>query len=934
MSRKKNEIPVDNNMVDVLLEEAMPENFLPYAVEVAKDRALPDVRDGLKPVHRRILYGAYLLKALPDKPYFKSARIVGDILGKFHPHGDSSVYDAMVIMAQNFATREPLFDGHGNFGSMDGDSAAAMRYTEARLSNIAMELLRDIDKNTVDFTPNYSDTELEPTVLSARYPNLLVNGSFGIAVGLATNIPPHNLGEVIDGTCAYIDNNEITTKELMKYIKAPDLPTGGEIIGKSSLLSAYETGVGKVVLRAKTSIETLENGRLAIVIHEFPYKENKAAILQSISEMTGDEKHKKNLRDISDIRDESDRNGVRAVIEFKKSATPDIVEKHLKYLLKKSNLQKNLSFNMVALANKKPETLSLKSMIAYYVEHQKEVVSRRTQYELDAAQKRFHIVEGFIKAISIMDDLVKVIRASKSKKDSKDNIMKTFGFTDEQAEAIVTLMLYRLTTLEIASFEKEYKSLAREIKRLQKILSNEKSLLNLIKEELMDIKERFGNPRKTAIVEDEKEAVINIEEMIIDEEVVITLSKEGFIKRLPQKTYLRSNFNADDIEYREGDYCEFVFNSNTKNDLVAFTESGQMFRTKVINIPEQKWKEKGVRISEIITSLDYEKEKIVNILEINDFEDSKKVVFITKQGNIKVTSFDKFKTNYAKSMATKLKSGDEVIGCYVVSKDSHKLKFHIETEKGFVFVCDEPEISLADKNILPTQFINMLDGDLIKEIGLFEGEVESKCMLSINSDFVVKTGVGKEYSKDDYIVVGDNSGNIYTISVNTIMSVNELNLKSVFNFEIISATFVKKEDVPRSCIYFITEKGMIKKVKSEDIVNAPLNQCCKLKDGDKIVNISVGVNDESKIIMVSSKGKVLRFSDNSFVSTGKAAGTIVGMKLKDDDFVKIGYIESEINPYEFLVKGKKSFDIDSIHEKNKGTMGINFEYKINDVIVK
>ncbi|MDU1833107.1 MAG: DNA gyrase subunit A [Finegoldia magna] len=413
----------------------MPDNYLPYAIEVAKDRALPDVRDGLKPVHRRILYGAYLLKAFPDRPYYKSARIVGDILGKFHPHGDTSVYDAMVILAQNFSTREPLISGHGNWGSMDGDGAAAMRYTEARLAPIAMEMIRDIDKDTVDMVPNYSDSEMEPTVLPSRYPNLLVNGTFGIAVGLATNIPPHNLEEVTNGVLAYIDNKDITTDEIMEHIKGPDLPTGGVLIGKNSLKSAYETGEGKVTCRAKTCIETLENGRLGIVITEFPYRRNKSKILQTISEMTADKKHSKVLEGITDIRDESDRNGIRAVIEFKKAMSENDVEKVLKYLFKKTDLQCNISFNMVALCNGKPETMGLKTIIKHYVNHQKEIVTRRTKRELEIAEKRFHIVEGFIKAIDIMDEVIKTIRASKSKKDASTNLINNFAFTEIQAGA-------------------------------------------------------------------------------------------------------------------------------------------------------------------------------------------------------------------------------------------------------------------------------------------------------------------------------------------------------------------------------------------------------------------------------------------------------------------------------------------------------------------
>ncbi|WP_315115356.1 DNA topoisomerase (ATP-hydrolyzing), partial [Clostridium intestinale] len=574
MAKKKTEIPQDNNIVRVPLEEAMPDNYLPYAIEVAKDRALPDVRDGLKPVHRRILYGAYLLKAYPDRPYYKSARIVGDILGKFHPHGDSSVYDAMVILAQNFTTREPLIDGQGNWGSIDGDGAAAMRYTEARLAPIAMEMLRDIDKDVVEMVPNYSDSEMEPRVLPAKYPNLLVNGTFGIAVGLATNIPPHNLKEVIDGTLAYIDNNEITTKELMNYIKGPDLPTGGVIIGRESIQTAYETGEGKVVLRAKTSIEKLENGRVGIVITEFPFRRNKAKLLQTISEMTGDKRHAKALEAITDIRDESDRTGIRAVIELRKASDEEAADKILKYLFKKTDLQCNISFNMVALADGKPETLGVKSIITHYVNHQKEVITRRTTKDLENAEKRFHIVEGFIKAINVLDEVITTIRASKSKKDAGINLINKFGFTEPQAEAILELMLYRLTGLEINIFEKEYKELEKTIKKLKKILAEEKELLKVIKAELLEVSEKFANPRRTQIIHDENEGKIDIEELIVVEDVVITLSKDGFIKRIPLKTYARINADPEDIEYREGDFLTYTLNGNTRDSLGVFTDAG------------------------------------------------------------------------------------------------------------------------------------------------------------------------------------------------------------------------------------------------------------------------------------------------------------------------------------------------------------------------
>ncbi len=663
---KKIQIPKDNNIIPIPLEEAMPDNYLPYAVEVARDRALPDVRDGLKPVHRRILYGSYLLKAFPDKPYFKSARIVGDILGKFHPHGDTSVYDSMVILAQNFTTRYPLIDGHGNWGSIDGDGAAAMRYTEARLAPIAMEMIRDIDKNVVEMVPNYSDTEEEPKVLPARYPNLLVNGVFGIAVGLATNIPPHNLEEVANGVIAYMENNDITTKELMKHIKGPDLPTGGIIIGKNSMLSAYETGEGKVTLRAKSTIEKLENGRLGIVITEFPYRRNKAKLLQTISDMTGDKRHSKALESIVDIRDESDRTGIRAVIEFRKSTDMDTAEKVLKYLYKRTDLQCNLSFNMVALADGKPQTLGLKDIIIHYVRHQKDVITRRTKKELQDAEKRFHIVEGFIKAINIMDDVIAVIRASKSKKDASDNLIDKFGFTEVQATAILELMLYRLTGLEIKVFEKEYRELERLIKRLQKILKDENELIKVIKTELLEITDRYKDSRRTEIIEDENEAKIDIEELVVVEDIVVTLSNEGFIKRVPLKSYNRSNAEPDSIEYREGDFAKYIFNSNTRDSIMLFTSKGNMYQIKGNTVPESRWKDKGEKVDSLIRGIDLDSESIVAAYSINNIHSPENYIFITSRGNIKKTPLEKFETNYTKLSALKLEDGEELVKVQLV----------------------------------------------------------------------------------------------------------------------------------------------------------------------------------------------------------------------------------------------------------------------------
>jgi len=913
-TRKKNEIPRDNNIVRVPLEEAMPDNFLPYAIEVAKDRALPDVRDGLKPVHRRILYGAHLLKAYPDKPYYKSARIVGDILGKFHPHGDTSVYDAMVILAQDFSTREPLIDGHGNWGSIDGDSAAAMRYTEARLSNIAMEMLRDIDKDVVDMVPNYSDSEMEPKVLPAKYPNLLVNGTFGIAVGLATNIPPHNLKEVIDGTLAYIDNNEISTKELMRYIKGPDLPTGGVLIGKDSLTAAYETGEGRVVLRAKASIEKLETGRVGIVISEFPYKKNKARLLQTISEMTGDKRHSKALEAIVDIRDESDRTGIRAVIELKKAADEETADKVLKYLFKKTELQSNLSFNMVALANGKPETFGLKSIIVHYVNHQKDIITRRTVKELQMAEKRFHIVEGFIKAIDIMDEVIATIRSSKSKKDASENLTSKFGFSEIQAEAILELMLYRLTGLEINVFKKEYKELEKEILRLKKILSEEKELLKVIKAELSQVSSKFGSARRTKIIHDENEAKIDVEELIVVEDVMITLSKDGFIKRVPLKTYNRSNSDPQDIEYREGDSLEYLLAGNTREVLDIFTKSGYMYQMKVNDIPEMKWKDKGIKADEIVRSLSLDSETITGAFIINSFTNNYCLQFITSKGNIKKTAADKFITGYTKIQAIKLKEGETLVNVALFDSEREEKYIKIETDNGLIFTVREPELEPQDRNVIP----------------------QGLCSIS-NEDFIVNAHYAEEYSPVDFIAAVDKKGSIRTYKEGRIPgslmycktnSFEDIliftNLGRTFKFKgaiienadmtelsNIVIGFEKNEEIidimsvddfyGEEYIYFFTKNGLIKKTSLKEFQG---DYSCtityKLKNpDDRVVSVS-RMGDNPNILIVTRKAMGIMFEGEAVSIMGKVASGVTGISLKEDDEVVMGKCLSTL-----IVNGEK-----------------------------
>lgn len=899
MSKKINNIPKDNNIIRVLLEEAMPDNFLPYAIEVAKDRALPDVRDGLKPVHRRILYGAYQLKAFPDKPYYKSARIVGDILGKYHPHGDTSVYDSMVIMAQDFSTRGPLIDGHGNWGSMDGDGAAAMRYTEARLTSMAMEMLRDIDKDTVDMVPNYSDSEMEPKVLPSRYPNLLVNGTFGIAVGLATNIPPHNLGEVTSGVLAYIDNNEITTKELMNYIKGPDLPTGGILIGENSILSAYETGEGKVTLRSKTSIEKLDNGKIGIVITEFPYRRNKARILQGISEMTGDKKHAKALDSIIDIRDESDRNGVRAVIELRKNADEDLADKVLKYLFKKTDLQCNVSFNMVALADGKPQTMGLKTIIKHYVDHQKDIVTRRTKKELSIAEKRFHVVEGFIKAINVLDEVIKTIRESKSKKDAGINIMNKFGFTEIQAEAILELMLYRLTGLEIKVFEKEYDELTKTIKKLKNILDKEKELFKVIKSELKEVSDKHSNERRSMIINNDDEGKIDLEELIVVEDVVITLSKEGFIKRLPQKNYNRLNAKPEDIDYREGDSLNCIINGNTKDSLIIFTNKGNMYQTKIVNIVEGKWKEKGERLEELIKTLNLQNEKIIDIFAIDNFNPNKYIQFATKNGGIKKSSLDKFQTSYSRLQGLKLKDEDEIIDIKLLN-ESEKLEFaEFETKEGLIFDVDLGGVEDQPRNNLPNQLFNLSNKDEVIKVK-YKNQLEYiEFNISINNKGMLKA-YNKIKKNDDlkvstntleFVLAFTNKGNIFKIPSFLLKVVIEKEIsitKLIDNLEknekVIKLVSLK-DFSGNSFVYVFSKKGMVKKTFLSEFEGNYLNQSFyKFKhEDDEIIGVDIRNELPVEILEVTKKGMAIKYSSENINPMGKVASGVTGISIKEND---------------------------------------------------
>ena len=701
MAKKINVIPKDNNIIDVTLEEAMPENYLPYAVEVAKERALPDVRDGLKPVHRRILYGAYQLKAFPDRPYYKSARIVGDILGKYHPHGDTSVYDALTILAQDFSTNEPLIDGHGNFGSIDGDSAAAMRYTEARLTNIAMEMLKDIYKDTVDMVPNYSDSEMEPKVLPSRYPNLLVNGTFGIAVGLATNIPPHNLGEVTDGVLAYIDNPEITTKELLQYIKGPDLPTGGILIGQNSLLSAYETGEGKVTYRAKAEIEE-ENSRHRIIVTEIPYQVNKAKLIESIADLVKDKK----IVGISDLRDESDREGMRIVIELKKDANPNVI---LNLLYKHTKMQDTFGVIMLALVNNQPQILNLKQILEHYIAHQKDVITRRTIFDLNKAKARAHILEGLIIALDHIDEVISIIRNSETSEIAKNTLIEKFGLSEKQAVAILEMKLRRLTGLERDKIEDEYKELMKQIEYLTSILESEEKLLGVIKDELLEIKNKYNDERRTHIEEVVND--IDIEDLIQEEEVTVTLTHAGYIKRISSDTYSAQRRGGKGIQAmttKEDDYVEHVMVTSTHSDVLFFTNRGRVYKLRAYRIPEAGRTAKGTNIVNLIAI--EPDERIETILTVKDDVREGFLFMGTKQGLVKKTPLEEFK-NLRKNglIAINLREGDELLKVKITRGDADIIMI---TQNGYAIKFNEKSVRPMGRTASGVRAISLKDDDI------------------------------------------------------------------------------------------------------------------------------------------------------------------------------------------------------------------------------
>ncbi|MGI6151300.1 MAG: DNA gyrase subunit A [Christensenellales bacterium] len=731
-------------LLTVDLESEMKKSFIAYSMAVIINRALPDVRDGLKPVHRRILYDMAELGMWPDKPFRKSARIVGDCLGKYHPHGDSSVYDAMVRLAQDFSTRYPLVEGHGNFGSVDGDGAAAMRYTEARLSKLAAEMLRDLDKDTVDFGPNFDESLTQPLVLPSRFPNLLVNGSNGIAVGMATNIPPHNLGEVIDACVAMIEDPEITTEELITLIPGPDFPTGGIIMGMSGIREAYRTGRGRIVVRAKTEIEEMSANRSRIVVTEIPYQVNKANLVSKIAELV----HDKRVEGISDLRDESGREGMRIVIELKAGVNPSIV---LNTLFKHTQMQYTFGVISIALVDGEPKVLSLHQMLRHYLDHQKDVVTRRTRFELNRAEARAHILEGLLIALDNIDEVVHIIRSSATAQEARNRLTERFGLSDKQTQAILDMRLQRLVGLERERLEAEYAELQKTIAYLRSLLADEALIWGVVKDELMEIRKRFADPRRTEIspVFDE----IEFEDLIEEENMVVTLTHFGYIKRTSADTYRMQRRGGKGIAaaaIREDDVIEHLFAASTHSEILFFTNKGRVFSMKCYQIPEAGRTAKGTAIVNLLQLGDGE--KVTNAFPATE---GKYLAMCTKGGIIKKTELKSFE-NIRKVglIAVNLRDDDELISVIVSEGDD---EFIVATRNGKCIRFSERDVRPMGRTATGVKAIHLEEGD---EVVSLEKVMKGQQVLAIS-----ELGIGKRTSEEEYRLQGRGGKGIAAMNI-------------------------------------------------------------------------------------------------------------------------------------------------------------------------
>ena len=799
------------------LGKEMQASFLEYSMSVIVSRARPAVRAGLKPVHRRILYAMNESGYTPNRPHMKSARTVGDVIGKYHPHGDSAVYDTMVRLAQPFSMRVPLVDGHGNFGSIDGDSAAAMRYTEARLDKAAMELLRDLDKETVDFQPNYDESLEEPKVLPARFPNLLVNGSNGIAVGMATNIPPHNLGETIDATCMMLDNPDITTEELMTALPGPDFPTGGIIMGKKGILDAYETGRGSLTVRAKCTIEDRKNGKSSIVVSEIPYQVNRKRLLEKLGELVRDKK----LPEISNIHDAADRHGIDIVIDLKQNALPQVV---LNKLYKHTQLQVGFGVIMLALVDGVPRVLSLKEMLFYYIEHQKEVIERRTRFELKKAEERAHILDGYIIALDNIDEVIHIIRSSQTDKEAGARLTERFGLSKKQTDAILEMRLRRLTGLEREKIEQELADLREKIAYYKRVLEDEGLLKQIIKDELQEIKKKFGTPRKTQLSGDAKD--IDVEDLIAEENVVVTMTKAGYVKRLPVTTYRqqkRGGKGMQGVSLKDNDYVEHLFVASTHSYMLFFSTAGKVYRLKVYELPEASRHARGTAI---VNLLPLQKgETISAVIATKDFPEDEYLMFATEHGMVKKTSMDLYdRTRRDGLIAINLKEGDQLISVRRVAVGE---KVIMVSSAGKAIMWSESEVRAMGRDTMGVKGMTVPA----------DAHVLGMEIAKPGSDLFVITekGYGKRTSIDEYPEHHRGGQGVFTITMT-----DKKGLLSVMKI-------VKPNDE----IMIISEEGVVVRTPVRGI-----SELGRSTQGVRVMNVAD--KDRVTAVAISSTGKKKR----------------------------------------------------------------------------
>ncbi len=803
-------------IVPVNIEDEMRNSYIDYSMSVIVSRAIPDVRDGLKPVHRRVLFGMNELGLAYNKPYKKSARVVGEVLGKYHPHGDTAVYDTIVRMVQTFSLRYPLVDGQGNFGSIDGDAPAAMRYTEVRLARIAEEMLRDLEKNTVNFVPNFDDTLTMPEVLPAVLPNLLINGSAGIAVGMATNIPPHNLGEVVDALVHLIEHKDCSVKDLMKFVKGPDFPTGGIINGTGGIKEAYEGGKGKIVLRAKASIETAKNGRASIIVSEIPYQVNKASLMEKISELVRDKK----VEDVSALRDESDRDGMRIVIELKRDANAQVI---MNNLYKHTQMQTTFGIIMLALVDGRPQVLNLKQVLENFVEHRHDVVLRRTRFELEAAEKRAHILEGLKIALENIDAVIALIKKAKDPQTARDGLMKKFKLSEIQAMEILKMQLQRLTSLEVQKIENEYKETIKLIEKLKGIIASRPKRMQIIKDELADVKKTFGDPRRTDIVKKEV-AEIELEDTIAEEEMVVTISRQGYIKRLPVSGYRRQGRGGTGVTggaTKEDDYIEHLFVASTHDYMLFFTNKGRCYWLKVYEIPQVGRAARGKHISNLIEQ--QADEQIRAFINVKEFTDELSVVMVTRKGVIKKTNLSAFSNpRRGGIIAITIEDKDDLVDAKLTDGQRDII---IGTKDGMAIRFKESEVREMGRSARGVTGIDLSKGDFV--VGVVALKRENGTVLVVSDQ-----GYGKRSEVSDYRVTRRGGKGIITMKA-TDKTGRMIAIREV----------VDTED-----LMIITENGMVIRLKMSEIRTMGRNtqgvRLVRLKTDDSISDITSIQEDE------------------------------------------------------------------------------------------